>query len=161
MFDVVNGVGNSEATEHFTFVFNVFVMMTFFNEINARKLHDEKNVFEGLANNGVFIGVLLATFALQVMLVQVGGIVFSCYPLRPSLWGISIAIGLTVFPVRYLNTFIPDTYFPAFGSKKQVSKESGTEVVEVKSTKVENSKGSPAKGTEDKRFLNAMNERKG
>lgn len=33
-------------SQHFTIVFNTFVMMTLFNEINARKIHGERNVFQ-------------------------------------------------------------------------------------------------------------------
>ena len=33
-------------SQHFTIVFNAFVMMTIFNEINARKVHNERNVFK-------------------------------------------------------------------------------------------------------------------
>lgn len=33
-------------TQHFTIVFNTFVMMTLFNEINARKIHGERNIFQ-------------------------------------------------------------------------------------------------------------------
>jgi hypothetical protein len=32
-------------SQHFTIVFNAFVIMTLFNEINARKIHGERNVF--------------------------------------------------------------------------------------------------------------------
>lgn len=32
-------------TQHYTMVFNALVMMTLFNEINARKVHGERNVF--------------------------------------------------------------------------------------------------------------------
>lgn len=35
-------------SQHFTIVFNSFVMMTLFNEINARKIHGERNVFKVL-----------------------------------------------------------------------------------------------------------------
>lgn len=31
-------------SRHFTFIFNTFVMMTLFNFINSRKLHDEVNI---------------------------------------------------------------------------------------------------------------------
>lgn len=37
---------HSPPSQHFTIVFNTFVMMTLFNEINARKIHGERNVFE-------------------------------------------------------------------------------------------------------------------
>ena len=37
---------HSPPSEHFTIVFNTFVMMTLFNEINARKIHGERNIFQ-------------------------------------------------------------------------------------------------------------------
>lgn len=36
----------SPPSQHFTIVFNAFVMMTVFNEINCRKVHGERNVFQ-------------------------------------------------------------------------------------------------------------------
>ena len=53
-------------TQHFTIIFNTFVMMTLFNEINARKIHGERNVFKGLHRNPLFIGIWIATFLIQV-----------------------------------------------------------------------------------------------
>lgn len=58
---------HSPPSEHYTIVFNVFVMMQLFNEINARKIHGERNVFEGIYRNPIFCSVVLGTFALQVM----------------------------------------------------------------------------------------------
>lgn len=40
--------------------------MQLFNEINARKIHGERNVFEGIYRNPIFCSVVLGTFALQV-----------------------------------------------------------------------------------------------
>jgi len=57
---------SSGPTQHFTIIFNSFVMMTLFNEVNARKIHGERNVFEGLRRNPLFIGIWIATFAGQV-----------------------------------------------------------------------------------------------
>lgn len=34
---------NAAPTEHYTIVFNVFVLMQLFNEINARKIHGQLN----------------------------------------------------------------------------------------------------------------------
>ena len=53
-------------TQHFTVIFNTFVMMTLFNEVNARKIHGQRNVFEGLNRNIVFITIWLCTFVAQV-----------------------------------------------------------------------------------------------
>lgn len=57
-------------TQHFTIVFNTFVMMTLFNEINARKIHGERNVFEGFFRNRIFVGIWIATFFGQVSDIQ-------------------------------------------------------------------------------------------
>lgn len=69
IFDIDSGRNaplHSPPSEHYTIVFNVFVMMQLFNEINARKIHGERNVFEGIYRNPIFCSVVLGTFALQV-----------------------------------------------------------------------------------------------
>uniref|UniRef100_A0A667ZJH2 Calcium-transporting ATPase n=1 Tax=Myripristis murdjan TaxID=586833 RepID=A0A667ZJH2_9TELE len=69
-FDIDSGRNaplHSPPTEHYTIVFNVFVMMQLFNEINARKIHGERNVFEGVYRNPIFCSVVLGTFALQLI----------------------------------------------------------------------------------------------
>ena len=55
-----------ELSKQFTMVFNAFVLMTLFNEINARKLHGERNVFSGIWRNPFFYGIWLSCFAAQV-----------------------------------------------------------------------------------------------
>ena len=40
--------------------------MQLFNEINARKIHGERNVFKGLFDNMIFVGILIGTFIVQV-----------------------------------------------------------------------------------------------
>ena len=47
-------------------IFNTFVMMTLFNEINARKIHGQRNIFSGLQRNPIFVGIWVATMAGQV-----------------------------------------------------------------------------------------------
>lgn len=41
-------------------------MMQLFNEINARKIHGERNVFEGIFNNLIFCSIVFGTFIIQV-----------------------------------------------------------------------------------------------
>lgn len=41
-------------------------MMQLFNEINARKIHGERNVFHGIFSNPIFCTIVLGTFAIQV-----------------------------------------------------------------------------------------------
>ena len=59
-------VFESKPSQHHTLVFNAFAFMTLFNEINARKMHDEHYVFDGIYRNYVFLIVWFASFAAQV-----------------------------------------------------------------------------------------------
>ena len=43
---------NNDPSEHYTFIFNVFVFMQLFNEINCRKLFGEINVHSCLLDPG-------------------------------------------------------------------------------------------------------------
>lgn len=74
------------ALEHFTMVFNTFVFMQIFNEINARKVHGERNVFKGIHKNYVFLAIVFFQVLVQVILVEYGSIVFSTAPLGVDLW---------------------------------------------------------------------------
>jgi P-type Ca2+ transporter type 2B len=55
-----------ELSQQFTMVFNAFVLMTLFNEINSRKLHGERNVFKGIFRNPFFYCIWLSCFGAQV-----------------------------------------------------------------------------------------------
>uniref|UniRef100_A0A8C8SPA4 Calcium-transporting ATPase n=1 Tax=Pelusios castaneus TaxID=367368 RepID=A0A8C8SPA4_9SAUR len=59
---------HSPPSEHYTIIFNTFVMMQLFNEINARKIHGERNVFDGIFRNPIFCTIVLGTFAVQVII---------------------------------------------------------------------------------------------
>lgn len=41
-------------------------MMTLFNEINSRKIHGERNIFEGLFTNPIFYSIIIITAVSQV-----------------------------------------------------------------------------------------------
>jgi len=92
LLDIDSGREVGRPTQHFTIIFNTFVMMTLFNEINARKIHGQRNVFEGLNRNAVFITIWICTFIAQVCCVPSSVIFpvlqpihsqdFSCSPSR-------------------------------------------------------------------------------
>jgi len=42
-----------------TNVFNVFTIMQIFNLVNARKIFDEKNIFQDIYKNWMFCGILV------------------------------------------------------------------------------------------------------
>ncbi|XP_010790705.1 putative calcium-transporting ATPase 13, plasma membrane-type [Notothenia coriiceps] len=56
---------HSPPSEHYTIIFNTFVLMQLFNEINARKIHGERNVFDGIFANPIFCTIVFGTFAVQ------------------------------------------------------------------------------------------------
>lgn len=47
------------ASRHLTWVFNTFVIMQIFNMFPVRKINDEWNIFAGVLDNYVFIGIFL------------------------------------------------------------------------------------------------------
>ena len=68
---------------HYTMVFQTFVFMQLFNQINARKIEDgEFNIFAGILRNKHFLGVVVFTFVIQMVLVEIGGRVVKCHPLN-------------------------------------------------------------------------------
>uniref|UniRef100_A0A672HH25 Calcium-transporting ATPase n=1 Tax=Salarias fasciatus TaxID=181472 RepID=A0A672HH25_SALFA len=70
LFDIDSGRDaplHAPPSEHYTIVFNTFVLMQLFNEINARKIHGERNVFEGIFNNMIFCSIVFGTFVIQVI----------------------------------------------------------------------------------------------
>ncbi|XP_053320497.1 plasma membrane calcium-transporting ATPase 1 isoform X3 [Spea bombifrons] len=94
-------------SQHYTIVFNTFVMMQLFNEINARKIHGERNVFEGIFNNMIFCSIVLGTFVIQIVIVQFGGKPFSCTELTIDQWLWSVFLGMGTLLWGQLVTTIP------------------------------------------------------
>ncbi|KAM9785677.1 plasma membrane calcium-transporting ATPase 3b isoform 3-T3 [Neosynchiropus ocellatus] len=85
---------HSPPSEHYTIIFNTFVLMQLFNEINARKIHGERNVFDGIFSNPIFCSIVLGTFAVQIVIVQWGGKPFSCAPLNVEQWLWCLFVGV-------------------------------------------------------------------
>ncbi|KAM9855088.1 plasma membrane calcium-transporting ATPase 1-like isoform 3-T3 [Aulostomus maculatus] len=97
MFDIDCGRNaplHAPPSEHYTIVFNTFVLMQLFNELNARKIHGERNVFEGVFNNPIFCSIVLGTFLVQIFIVQFGGKPFSCVSLTIEQWLWCVFLGL-------------------------------------------------------------------
>ena len=56
---------------HHTVTVNVFMCMTIGNELNARKVHGERNVFKGLQRSPFFLIIWFTQIILQFVLIQV------------------------------------------------------------------------------------------
>ncbi|KTF81390.1 hypothetical protein cypCar_00024257 [Cyprinus carpio] len=92
IFDIDSGRNaplHAPPSEHYTIIFNTFVLMQLFNEINARKIHGERNVFDGIFSNPIFCSIVLGTFAIQF-----GGKPFSCSPLNAEQWLWCLFVGM-------------------------------------------------------------------
>uniref|UniRef100_A0AAV2Z6B5 Calcium-transporting ATPase n=1 Tax=Lagenidium giganteum TaxID=4803 RepID=A0AAV2Z6B5_9STRA len=101
--DVVRrGDDPNKPTVHMTIVFNAFVWMQLFNELNCRKIHDEINIFDRITKNAVFLYVCVLQAVLQVVIVQWTGDFFGCKPLDATQWGVCLALGFVSLPFGLL-----------------------------------------------------------
>jgi len=103
-------------SKHFTFFFNLFVLMQIMNMICSRKIHDEFNIFEGFFNNCVFLLVWGVIVGLQFCIIQFTSFIFKVEPLGWEQWAIGLAISATVFFVDALIKLIPDRFTYAIGN---------------------------------------------
>ncbi len=93
-------------------IFNVFVMMTLFNEINMKKLTNTRNVFKGILGNRVYWFVTTATVCLQVILIQFGGRFFGTTPLDAVQWAVCVAFGVGTLIWHQIVICIPCHWIP-------------------------------------------------
>ncbi|XP_034836743.1 plasma membrane calcium-transporting ATPase 2 [Maniola hyperantus] len=103
---------SSEPSQHFTIIFNTFVMMTLFNEINARKIHGQRNVFQGLFTNPIFYSIWIGTALSQVVIIQFGGMAFSTAGLSIDQWLWCLFFGAGTLVWGQLVTSIPTRKIP-------------------------------------------------
>jgi len=95
-------------SRHYTFIFNTFILMNLFNFINCRKIHDEKNVFEGMIKNRIFMPLFVLTIAIQLIIGNFGGSVFSVssHGLDVRQWMIAVALSAPSLLVNFILKYI-------------------------------------------------------
>ncbi|XP_029910980.1 plasma membrane calcium-transporting ATPase 3b isoform X2 [Myripristis murdjan] len=124
---------HSPPSEHYTIIFNTFVLMQLFNEINARKIHGERNVFDGIFSNPIFCSIVLGTFAVQIVIVQWGGKPFSCAPLNVEQWLWCLFVGVGELLWGQLIATVPTERLPCLkeaGLGLEPGEEEGEELAE-------------------------------
>jgi len=92
-------------SRHFTFIFQTFVMMQLFNELNSRKIRDEWNCLAGLEKSLMFVIIWVIELVLQIIMVLFGSFAMNChvdYGLTWDQWLLSIALGFVVMPWRFV-----------------------------------------------------------
>ncbi|CAG8725265.1 11539_t:CDS:2, partial [Cetraspora pellucida] len=90
-----------------TLVFNTFVMLQIFNEINCRNLDEKLNVFKNILRNKLFVIIFLITGVGQVLIIQFGSNAFQTVPLNFVQWLVCIGLGFLSIPVGVIIRLIP------------------------------------------------------
>ena len=93
--------------EHYTVIFNAFVWMQLWNEINSRKVNSEWNVFEHLFSNWLFPAIIAGTIAVQIIMVELLGSFANTVGLSAYEWLFCVAVGMGGLPVGLLQRCIP------------------------------------------------------
>jgi Ca2+-transporting ATPase len=113
---------DEEKSKMNSLVFNTFVWMQIFNQLNSRRLDSRFNIFEGMTRNYFFIGINCIMVGGQVMIIYVGGAAISVKRLNGAQWGYSIVLGALSLPVGVIIRLIPDDLIrkciPAFLKRK-------------------------------------------
>ncbi|XP_005182536.1 plasma membrane calcium-transporting ATPase 1-like [Musca domestica] len=115
ILDIESGRGqdlNAGPTQHFTIIFNAFVMMIMFNEINARKIHGQRNVVEGIFTNPIFYTIWIGTMISQVVIIQYGKMAFSTKALSLDQWLWCVFFGLGTLVWGQVITTVPTKILP-------------------------------------------------
>lgn len=100
-----------------TVVFNTFVWMQIFNQLNSRRLDNKLNVFEGIHRNYIYWIINLVMIGGQIMIIFVGGRAFSVTRVDGSDWAISIVLGAMSIPIAVIIRLIPNPLVRLFVPK--------------------------------------------
>ncbi|NP_001028822.1 sperm plasma membrane calcium transporting ATPase [Strongylocentrotus purpuratus] len=115
LFDIDDGSQEGPSgrpTHHFTIIFNTFVLLQIFNEINSRKVHGERNVFSSIHTNPIFLIVIIGTLIVQVILIQFGSVVFSSTGLTLDEWMWCFFLGLSSLLWQQIIAYVPTRQLP-------------------------------------------------
>ncbi|KAF9982629.1 hypothetical protein BGZ75_005907 [Mortierella antarctica] len=94
-----------------TMVFNTFVFLQIFNEVNCRRLDNHLNIFAGIHRNTYFIVIFFLMVLFQALIVQFGGAAFETEKLNGIQWLICILLGMLSIPVGVIIRLIPEEIF--------------------------------------------------
>ncbi|KAK3197811.1 hypothetical protein Dsin_021226 [Dipteronia sinensis] len=109
-----------------TLIFNSFVICQIFNEFNARK-PDEKNIFTGITKNRLFMGIVVLTVVLQILIIEFLGKFTSTIRLNWKHWIISVVIGFIGWPLAFIGKFIHVPATPLSSIFNRCSRQSNTQ----------------------------------
>ncbi|CAI4216842.1 unnamed protein product [Parascedosporium putredinis] len=127
-----------ENTSHKTLVFNTFVWLQIFNELNNRRLDNKLNIFEGITRNYFFVIMNCIMVGGQILIIFKGGQAFQIRPLNGKEWGLSIGLGaislpwgvaIRLFPDRWAAAMVPKIHIKMpWHKKKKADDEAGGDI---------------------------------
>lgn len=94
---------------HGTIVFNTFVLMQLFNQLNCRHLSMPTNPLKGISKAKTFVGIGIAELILQVLLVQLAGEFLDTTALSVSQWAVCLVLGACTVPLALVQRYAPPT----------------------------------------------------
>jgi len=104
--DTVHNIVEGRNEKHLCFIFNCFVWFQIWNEINARKVNGEWNVFEFFFGNLYFSGILALEIILHLLIIEFGGEFTATTHLEWYEWLFAIGLGSTTVVVNQLIRLI-------------------------------------------------------
>ncbi|KAG0266586.1 hypothetical protein BG011_001775 [Mortierella polycephala] len=114
---VVQDPGVATAYEKFkrqelsSMVFNTFVFLQIFNEVNCRRLDNRLNIFAGISQNRYFSVIFVIMVVFQILIIEFGGKAFKTEKLDGIQWIICVVLGLLSMPVGVAIRLIPEEIF--------------------------------------------------
>ena len=107
IFDKYNDIYGS--TTHMTFIFNVFVFYTLFNQINCRVIDNSYNIFARINKGFMFCLVTFGEMFIQFLIVQYGYGIFHCVKggLSFTQWTLCIIFSSSAFLFGFIIKMIP------------------------------------------------------
>ncbi|KAF0392804.1 PMCA-type calcium-translocating P-type ATPase [Gigaspora margarita] len=93
-------------------VFNTFVFLQVFNEINCRRIDDHLNVFYDFFHNHIFIIIQVIVITAQILIIEYGSVAFGTTRLTWYQWLVTILIGSLSIPIGVIIRLIPNSCIP-------------------------------------------------
>lgn len=94
-----------------TIIFNTFVFMQIFNELNARKIGEKEfNPFVRLFNNWLFLFIVAGQVGMQFVFIEIIPVFAQCASLDSAQWMMCVLLGSTVLIVAPVLKVTPDRF---------------------------------------------------
>lgn len=108
------------------FIFNAFVFMQVFSELNSRRIADV-NVFASITKSPIFCGILALTVGVQALFIEavgstVVGPAIGFVSQNTKEWITAIILGVIILPVGFFVRLLPLEWFPGMTDEESNAK---------------------------------------